>query len=265
METHQLQVPGGTIAFDDTGGSGPLVVMLPGAGDIRQEYRFIAPRLVDTGFRVVTMDLRGHGASSSDWSRYGVADTAADLVALLEHLDAGPATVVATSFAPAATLWAASDRPELIDRIVLISAHLEAAPAWQNAPLKLALRGPFAGKMWAGQFRKWHPGAPPADLDQHAAALASMMQDSNRRRAVRETLTAHRDGLEQRIARVDVPTLVVMGGADSHFKDPATEGASIATSTRGTAHIVEHAGHYPHVEFPDDVASAITAFLAITS
>ncbi len=265
MNTQQIQIQSGTIAFDDTGGPGSLVVMIPGAGDIRQEYRFIAPRLADMGFRVVTMDLRGHGESSSDWPAYGVADTAADLIALLEHLDTGPAIVVGTSFAPAAALWAASDRPELIDQIVLISAHLEAGPAWQAAPLKLALRAPFAGQMWASQFRKWHPGAPPADLDQHAAALAAMMKDPNRRRAVRETLTANRDGLEQRIARVNVPTLVVMGGADSHFRDPAAVGASIARSTGGTTHIVEGAGHYPHVEYADDVASAITAFLASTS
>jgi pimeloyl-ACP methyl ester carboxylesterase len=239
--------------------------MIPGAGDIRQEYRFIAPRLAGAGFRVVTMDLRGHGASSPDWPTYGMADSAEDLVALLERLDAGPATIVATSFAPTAALWAASDRPELIERLVLISAHLEDAPAWQTAPLKLALRGPFAATMWAGQFRKWHPASPPADLDQHAGALVRMMSDTGRRRAVRETLTAHRNGLAERIARVDIPTLVVMGGADSHFKNPRTEAASIAEETGGTAHIVDEAGHYPHVEFPDDVASAITTFLASTS
>ncbi|MDH4119575.1 MAG: alpha/beta hydrolase [Acidimicrobiia bacterium] len=265
METQHLQVTGGTIAYDDSNGTGPLVLMIPGAGDIRQEYRFMAPRLVNAGFRVVTMDLRGHGESSPDWEAYTMADTAADLVALLEHLGAGPASIVATSFAPAAVLWAVADRPELVDRIVLISAHLEAAPAWQAAPLKLALRGPFAGSIWASQFRKWHPASPPADLDQHARALATMMSDPKRRRAVRETLTAHRNGLEQRIDRVDAPTLVVMGGADSHFGDPPAEGESIASSTGGTVHIVERAGHYPHVEFPDDVASAITSFLATTS
>jgi pimeloyl-ACP methyl ester carboxylesterase len=169
---------------------------------------------------------------------------------------------VATSFAPAAALWAAADRPDLIDRLVLISAHLEAAPVWQAAPLKLMLRSPLAGKLWAGQFRKWHPATPPADLDEYAAALAAMMADPRRRRAVRETLTAHRDGLGERIARVDVPTLVVMGGADSHFKDPAAEGASIATATGGTVLVVPDAGHYPHVEFPAQVVTAIADLLA---
>lgn len=264
MTTHNIDVKGGTIAYEDSGGDGPLMVMLPGAGDIRSEYRFLGGELAAGGARIVTVDLRGHGDSSADFSAYGVAESAADLVALLDHLGSGPATVVATSFAPAAALWAASERPDLFSGLVLISAHLETAPLWQRAPLGLMLRGPLAGKLWAGQFKKWHPAAPPADLDDHAAALEAMMADPARRRAVRETLVAHRTGLEERITRVDTPALVVMGGADSHFKDPAAEGASIVERTGGKLHVVPGAGHYPHVEFPGQVATAVADFLAET-
>ena len=241
MTTQRLERPGGTIAFDDGGGTGSPVVMLPGAGDVRSEYRFVAPDLSAGGARVITMDLRGHGESSADWPAYGVADTAGDVVALLDHLGAGPATVVATSFAPAAALWAAADRPDLIARLVLISPHLETPPIWQRIPLRLMLRGPFAGRLWAGQFRNWHPAAPPADLDEQADALAAMMADPRRRRAVRETLTARRDGLAGHIARVGIPTLVVMGGGDSHFRDPSAEGVSIAAKTRGRLQVIPDA------------------------
>ncbi|MEM9132155.1 MAG: alpha/beta hydrolase [Actinomycetota bacterium] len=263
--TRQLTIEDGTIAYDDTGGEGPLLVLLPGAGDVRAEYRFLAPALAADGARVVTMDLRGHGESSAHWPSYTMADTATDLAALLDHLDGGPAMVVATSFAPAAALWAAADRPELFASLVLISAHLEAAPAWQRIPLSLALRGPLAPRLWAGQYRGWHPGAPPADLAAHADGLAEMLRHPQRRRAVRETLVAHRDGLEERIAGVDVPTLVVMGAADSHFKDPMAEGESIASRTGGRLHTVADAGHYPHVEFPEQVAVVIAELLAETA
>ena len=65
--TQFLKLPDGQIAYDDTGGTGPLVICVPGLGDMRQQYRFLAPRLVAAGFRVVTMDLPGHGESSVDW------------------------------------------------------------------------------------------------------------------------------------------------------------------------------------------------------
>lgn len=261
MTLHQLNVGDGTMAYDDTGGDGPLVVMLPGAGDVRAEYRLLAPILAAGGARVVTVDLRGHGDSSAQWPSYTMADSAGDLTALLDHLDAGPATVVATSFAPTAALWAAADRPDLFRALVLISAHLDAAPAWQRLPLSLALRGPLAGRLWAGQYRSWHPGFPPADLDEHAQRLAQMLGDPMRRRAVRQTLTAHRDGLEERIGRVSVPTLVVMGGADSHFKDPTAEGESIAARTGGRLVVVADAGHYPQVEYSEQVAAAVEELL----
>ena len=47
----------GNIAYDDSLGTGPLVVLVPGIGDVRAGYRYLAPRLIEAGYRVVTMDL----------------------------------------------------------------------------------------------------------------------------------------------------------------------------------------------------------------
>ena len=44
MNTSFLDQLGGRIAYDDTG-SGPLVVCVPSMGDVRGEYRFLAPQL----------------------------------------------------------------------------------------------------------------------------------------------------------------------------------------------------------------------------
>ena len=76
--TQFLKLPGGQIAYDDSGGAGPLVICVPGLGDMRQQYRFLGPRLVAAGFRAVTMDLPGHGESSVDWPDYSPAIVGAD-------------------------------------------------------------------------------------------------------------------------------------------------------------------------------------------
>ena len=44
-QTRLLAVDGGQIAYDDTGGNGPLVLAIPGMGDLRSEYRLLRPEL----------------------------------------------------------------------------------------------------------------------------------------------------------------------------------------------------------------------------
>lgn len=252
------------MAYDDRG-SGPLVVMLPGAGDVRSEYRFVIARLVEAGYRVVTADLPGHGDSPIA-SEYTVASTAAALIELIEHLDGGPATVVATSFAPASAVWAAVERPDLVSGLVAISAHLDADDSAKGRLLtgvvKLLLSGPWAPAAWAKLYRTWYKQVEPPDLDREISRMRHVLAEPHRRRAVRHTLTAGRDGMAERIAALAVPSLTVYGSADDHFADAAGEAAVLADRLGGEQLVVEGAGHYPHVEFPDRVTDAILDFLA---
>ena len=59
-----LERSDGRVAYEETG-TGPLVVCVPGMGDLRASYRFLRESLVAAGYRVVLMDLRGHGDSDS--------------------------------------------------------------------------------------------------------------------------------------------------------------------------------------------------------
>ena len=253
------------LACDDSGGSGPLVVLLPGAGDVRSENRFLVRDLAAAGYRVASADLPGHGDPLTAAS-YGVAETAAALLALVDRLGGGPAAVVATSFAPAAAVWAAAAHPERISAVVAISPHLEGDGSVKgmllNAAVSGLLRGPWAGPVWTRLYRSWYRSGTPADLEGELARIAAMMRDPARRRAVRETLTAHRRGVAGKVERFDRPALVVFGAADDHFPDPAAEAARVASRLGGEVLLVEGAGHYPHAERPDLVGPAVLAFLA---
>src|SRR5258708_7606126 len=81
QSARMLKLHDGQIAYDDSGSGGSIVVCVPGLGDLRQQYRFLAPRLESAGLRVVTMDLRGLGESSTDWPDYSAASVGADIVA----------------------------------------------------------------------------------------------------------------------------------------------------------------------------------------
>ena len=92
--TEFLDRPAGRVAYDDTGGDGPLLVAFPGMGDVRALYRFAVSALAAAGHRVVTMDIRGHGESSTGWDDHGPVAIGGDVLALLRALDGGPAVLV---------------------------------------------------------------------------------------------------------------------------------------------------------------------------
>lgn len=252
------------LAYDDTGGTGTPLLLLPGAGDVRAEYRGVVDALRADGRRVISADLPGHGDSPQAES-YGVAETAAAITTLIERLDTGPVVIVGTSFAPAAAVTVASERPGLIRGLVAISPHMTAEPSptatLQTWAIRALLRGPWAAGLWAQLYRSWYVSEAPDDLDDHIRRLREMLSDPRRRRAVRETLTAHRQGMERHLERVAVPSLVMFGSADRHFADPRAEATVLARTMGADVVMVDGAGHYPHAEQPEVASRAIIEFL----
>lgn len=264
---HHLVRPEGRIAYDDAG-TGPLVVMVPGLGDLRAEYRFLAPRLVEAGYRVVTVDLRGHGQSSTGWSDYTSSAIGSDVVALVRELDAGPATLVGTSMGAAAVAWAAAEAPEGVAGAVLIGPFVRDVPpsSWiagvaQSAMIKAALWGPWGGWAWGRVYGTFY-GEKPADFEDYRAALVANLAEEGRMDALRGMIAASKKDVEVRLPEVEAPVLVVMGTKDPDFADPKAEADTVASLLRGRAVMIEGAGHYPQVEQPGAVANAIRAFTA---
>jgi pimeloyl-ACP methyl ester carboxylesterase len=239
--------------------------MLPGAGDIGAGYGTLVDSLRSAGARVIVADLPGHGDSPIH-PTYGVEDTASALLSLIDDLDTGPAVVIATSFSPAAAVLAAHRRPDAFRGLVAISPHMEAEAGPSGAVQRLAirglLRGPWAGALWGRLYRSWYQSRPPESLDRHILRLQAMLADPERRRAVRETLVAARDGVSEALDAIDLPLLFVFGESDGHFPDPAAEAEKLVARAGGEGLLVPGAGHYPHIEYPEVVGESVRRFLA---
>jgi pimeloyl-ACP methyl ester carboxylesterase len=78
-------------------GSGRPVVLIHGWPLSGRSWESQVPALVDSGHRVITYDRRGFGSSSQPWTGYDYDTLAADLNALLEHLDISEVTLVGFS------------------------------------------------------------------------------------------------------------------------------------------------------------------------
>lgn len=259
--TSYLERPEGRIAYD-VAGEGPLVVCAPGMGDLRSVYRFLAPALAEAGFRVATMDLRGHGDSDATFSAYDDVATGDDLLALVRELG-GPAVLVGNSMSAGGAVWAASESPELVSGLVLIGPFVRQVSVGRVKELmfRAMMSRPWAPSVWKGYYAKLYPGRKPADLDEHRAEIrASMRRPGHARAFVATTRTSH-EPAEARLDRVTAPALVVMGDRDPDFPDPGAEAHLIAGRLGGNVLMVEGAGHYPQAEYPEIVGPAIIRFL----
>lgn len=261
--TQFLKLPDGQIAYDDSGGNGPLVICAPGLGDVREQYRFLAPKLAADGFRVVTMDLRGLGQSSVDWPEYSPAAVGADIVAMIRHLGASKAFIVGNSMTGGSAVWAAAEDPDHVAGIVLIDPFTRVIPtsSFLLAFLKVAMMRPWGPSFWSMYYGSLYKTAPPADLDSYRAALVANLKEPSRIEATKAMIFASQAPCEARIPNVHAPVLVVMGTRDSDFDDPAAEAVWVATHLHGKKLMVDGAGHYPHVEYPDIVAPAVAGFM----
>ncbi len=263
--TRHLVRPQGRIAFD-LAGDGPLVVCLPGMGELRSAYRFTVPALVAAGFRVATMDLRGHGDSDTTFDRYDDVATAQDALALVDHLG-GRAAIVGNSMGAGAAVWAAAERPDAIDALVLVGPFVRNVPmnpllGWA---FRIAMSGPWARRVWTAYLPSLSPGQRPADFEEHRAAISAALRRPGYAGAFTATTRTTHAPAEARLDQVKAPTLVVMGARDPDFPDPAAEANFVAGQLAGEVLLVPDGGHYPQAERPEIVNPALIEFLRRTA
>jgi pimeloyl-ACP methyl ester carboxylesterase len=258
--TEYLEIKGKRIAYDVTG-EGPLVVLAPGMGDMRASYRFLAPKLANAGYRVVTTDVRGHGESSTGWESYTNTDAGHDLAALIRHLG-GSAIVVGHSFSGGSATWLASEDPSLVVGLVLLEAFTR--PITMNPLMKQALRIVLSSPaLWGMSYPSLYKGPKPGDFPAYRKALKANLREPGRMAAARAIGLGTKTDLAGRLSRIEVPALLVFGSKSPDFPDPRAEADTVAGELAGPTEIVmiEGAGHYPHVEFPEQTADAILGFL----
>ena len=120
MET-VLDLAGVPTWYAEHGAGKPLVYLHGGFSDAG-ELEPVLPRYAED-FRVLTPDRRGHGRTADVDGPFGYQVLADDIVAFLEAVVGGPADLVGYSDGATTALLVALSRPDLVDRMVLISGQ----------------------------------------------------------------------------------------------------------------------------------------------
>ena len=259
--TRYLTRPEGRVGYD-VAGEGPLVVLVPGMGDLRAGYRFLAPALRDAGYRVARTDLRGHGDSDPTFLAYGDEETAADVAALIADLG-GPAVIFGNSMAAGSAVLAAARQPELVSGLVLAGPFVRdpAASAMKRALLRIAMAPPWAAISWKSYLPKLYAGRRPDDFGAYRDQVIASLRRPGYARAFSLTTRTGHAAAQARLAEVKAPVLVVMGEQDPDFPDPRAEADWIARALDAQVVMVPDAGHYPQSQRPDITTGAVLCFL----
>ncbi|GAA2214449.1 alpha/beta hydrolase [Nonomuraea monospora] len=271
--TEFLTVDGGRLAYDVTG-QGPLIVLAHGMGNGRSAFRHLTPLLTDAGYRVAALDIRGHGESSTGWPSYTRTDVAGDLAALIRHLG-GPAVVVGHSFSGGAATIVAARHPELVSAIVELGPFTRAQKIDVGGLLSnsrhrkgmLRLMGAAIFKstgLWKSYLDVAYPGVKPADYTAYVTALEADLRRPGRMAVVATMGQSAPADAGEHLAGVRSPALIVMGAQDPDWADPEAEANGIVAGMApgvGSVVMIEGAGHYPHAQYPAEVARAILGFL----
>ena len=111
------------------------------------------------------------------------------------------------------------------------------------------------------------PQTPPPRLSTLAflTAIEAMLREPGRMAALKAMGQASPADAGAQLASVACPVLVVQGTADPDWVSPRAEGEAVVAALPpglGRLEMVEGAGHYPHVQHPAEVATAVRSFLA---
>lgn len=238
-----------TLAYESYGEGAP-VLLIHGFGSngvVNWVETGWTTELADAGYRAITIDNRGHGASDKphDPQAYRPALMAGDAVKLLDTLEIAQAPIIGYSMGARIAAFLALASPERVRCAVLggMAANLTTGMA-DSEEIIAALVAPSLAEVSGRTGRQFRAFAERTGADREA--LAACMETS------REPMPA------ADVGRIRVPVLVAAGSEDT-MAGPAESLAQMLP--RGEAFTIEGRDHMRTSGDPEFKAAAL-AFLS---
>jgi 3-oxoadipate enol-lactonase len=247
-----------SLFFEDAGSGGVPVLLLHELGGSNESWQPVIP-LLAADRRVIAVDLRGAGRSEKPPGPFTMADVADDLAGLLQALEIGPADVIGAALGTLAGALLAIRHPARLRRLMMCAVAPDMAGPTRSYVAERAekvrvvgMRG-VADASLANSFPASHPAERAAYrgiyLANDPAAYAELSLALGRLE-----MTAADWGA------IRAPVLVASGAHD--FLWPPPVGRQVAALIPGARfEVMEDAGHYPHLQAPQDLVRLARDFL----
>jgi pyruvate dehydrogenase E2 component (dihydrolipoamide acetyltransferase) len=260
-EVLTAEAGGRKISYAGDGADGDVVLLVHGYGGDRNSWLFLQEPLA-AKYRVYALDLPGHGTSAKDVGDGSIGVLADAVFAVLDALGAARAHLVGHSLGAAVALAVAARAPARVASLTLIAPsgfgpeiNARFLRGFADAQTRRELK-PLVGELFADESLVTRQLVDDLlaykrldGVDQALHALAGTLLDGDVQRGDSAALVAAIGG--------PVPVTVVWGSADRII--PAAQAESVAGAVR---HLIDKAGHMPHMERPGDVQAAIEETIA---
>jgi pimeloyl-ACP methyl ester carboxylesterase len=199
-------------------GAGEPVILVHGFS-VHQDINWRQPGIIDRlaqQYRVVALDLRGHGLSGKphDPALYG-EEMARDVIRLMDHLQIPKAQVVGYSMGGFITLKLMALAPERLVSAAPCGMGWQVATVENTAPLLQLAEDLEAGKGFGVLFKAiYPPGKAPSGAEQSAIDFA--ISAFNDKKALAASMRAF-EGLaisEAELRACSMPVLTIVGADD---------------------------------------------------
>ena len=251
-------------------GAGPPLVLLHGFTGSADTWSGLTAALA-ADYTVIAPDLVGHGRSDApeEVERYHMPRAAADLVALVRQLGHERAAWFGYSLGGRTALQVVADHPGTVEALILEGASPGIADADERAA---RVRSDEA---MAERIERDGVEAFVDTWEQVPLFASQLALPAGTRAAIRATRTANtatglanslrgmgagaQDPVLDRLAAIDVPTLLIAGELDTKYVGIARDMAR--TMPDATMHAIEGAGHAAHLEQPEAFQRPLLEFL----
>lgn len=250
----------------------PVCVLIHGTGAATHSWRDLMPRLAQD-FRVIAMDLPGHGFTRPNFKRRVTLPLmAGSIVALLDELDARPDLIVGHSAGAAIGMQMMLDRGWKVPLVGLNPALMPfpglAAKLFPQLA-KVLFTNPLVSQIFARMAR--YPGAVERFLGKATGSTIDraglkqyeilMSRSGHCDGAIRMMASWRLEPLQARMQELTGPVLLVHAAGDTAIPRSAVKGAADLIP-RCTFEELKGVGHLAHEERPEQVAQMIGAFVA---
>jgi pimeloyl-ACP methyl ester carboxylesterase len=251
------EVNGQRISYQDSRGAGPAIIFSHG---FLMDGSMFDTQVAGLGdeFRCVTWDERGHGGTKAG-TGFTYWDSAADALALLDHLGIERAVFAGMSQGGFLSLRAALSAPERVRGLVLIDSQSgledpEALPLYTAMHDEIMANGPAAVQEAIASI----VFGPGIDVDPWYAKWAA--HDRTEFSIAFQALV-ERDDVSDRLGEISAPTLIIHGSVDAAIPLWRAEELRDGIPGAGEIVLVEGAGHASNMSHPDLVNQAIASFV----